>query len=91
MRQKAKEAARKKAKERKELEKKLGIPDTGISYDLEAYMKDKELIKKNRAAQRKLRGYQKEMDKVIEEMEIRNKTQTQQAGINIFKNLIFFY
>ena len=56
MKQKAKIAARKKLRERKELEKKLGIPESDIAYDLEAYMKNKPLIKKNRASARKLKG-----------------------------------
>ena len=78
MKQKAKIAARKKLRERKELEKKLGIPDSDIAYDLEAYMKNKPLIKKNRASARKLKEYQKQQEEVMKQMELRNQTETEQ-------------
>ena len=80
MKQKAKIAARKKLRERKELEKKLGIPesDNNIAYDLEAYMKNKPLIKKNRASARKLKEYQKQQEEVMKQMELRNQTETEQ-------------
>jgi len=78
MKQKAKIAARQKLRERKELEKKLGIPESDIAYDLEAYMKNKPLIKKNRASARKLKEYQEQQAKVMRDMELRNQTETEQ-------------
>ena len=77
LREKAKEIAKQKEKEKRELEEKLGIPQTDIAYDLDALMKDKKLIRQNRKSARKLKEYQKEHERLLKEVEAKNQTETE--------------